>query len=134
MACLIEGWKWKTRDSNEIEHSIEKSSNTNQNSNDCYCDDHNHYGGLLGPVLEIDFGPPTPESKNHEDCINFDHGDLSLGSHSQLFGPPKCLWSSCHGSHGSRFQGLGIWGPQYATCIVCSTSVDYWAITDCNAP
>ena len=82
MACLIEGWKWKTRDSNEIEHSIEKNSNTNQNSNDCYCDDHNHYGGLLGPVLEIDFGPPTARSKNLKICVNFD-----------LFRSPA-LWSS----------------------------------------
>ena len=39
------------------------------------------------PVLKICFGPPTAESKNLKNHVNFDVGDLFLGP--QPFGPPK---------------------------------------------
>ena len=35
----------------------------------------------------------------------------------QLFGPPKCLWSSYHGSRGSRFQGPWIPCSWVRSCI-----------------
>merc|ERR1712155_206315 len=49
-----------------------------------YCQRHN---GPEGPVLKICFGPPTAESKNLKNHVNFNVGDLFLGP--QPFGPPK---------------------------------------------
>ena len=46
-----------------------------------------------GPVLKICFGPPTAESKNLKNHVNFDVGDLffrspALWSSQNVFGPP----------------------------------------------
>ena len=38
-------------------------------------------------VIEIGFGPPTAESKNYKNYVNFDFGGLFLGP--QLSDPPK---------------------------------------------
>ena len=48
---------------------------------------------VLGPVLKICFGPPTAESKNLKNHVNFDVGDLffrspALWSSQNVFGPP----------------------------------------------
>ena len=48
---------------------------------------------LGSPVLKICFGPPTAESKNLKNHINFDVGDLffrspALWSSQNVFGPP----------------------------------------------
>ena len=48
---------------------------------------------LPGPVLKICFGPPTAESKNLKNHVNFDVGDLffrspALWSSQNVFGPP----------------------------------------------
>ena len=48
---------------------------------------------LTGPVLKICFGPPTAESKNLKNHVNFDDGDLffrspALWSSQTVFGPP----------------------------------------------
>ena len=45
------------------------------------------------PVLKICFGPPTAESKNLKNHVNFDVGDLffrspALWSSQNVFGPP----------------------------------------------
>ena len=45
------------------------------------------------PVLKIYFGPPTAESKNLKNHVNFDVGDLffrspALWSSQNVFGPP----------------------------------------------
>ena len=47
----------------------------------------------LYPVLKICFGPPTAESKNLKNHVNFDVGDLffrspALWSSQNVFGPP----------------------------------------------
>ena len=47
----------------------------------------------VSPVLEIGFGPPTAESKNLKNHLNFDVGDLffrspALWSSQNVFGPP----------------------------------------------
>ena len=47
----------------------------------------------LCPVLKICFGPPTAESKNLKNHVNFDVGDLffrspALWSSQNVFGPP----------------------------------------------
>ena len=47
----------------------------------------------LPPVLKICFGPPTAESKNLKNHVNFDVGDLffrspALWSSQNVFGPP----------------------------------------------
>ena len=54
------------------------------------------------PVLEIDFGPPTAETKSS----TIARPGAFLGP--QLFGPPRRSLSSYHGSCGSRFQRLGM--------------------------
>ena len=46
-----------------------------------------------GPVLKICFGPPTAESKNLKNHVNFGVGDLffrspALWSSQNVFGPP----------------------------------------------
>ena len=48
---------------------------------------------LMSPVLKICFGPPTAESKNLKNHVNFDVGDLffrspALWSSQNVFGPP----------------------------------------------
>ena len=48
---------------------------------------------LYPPVLKICFGPPTAESKNLKNHVNFDVGDLffrspALWSSQNVFGPP----------------------------------------------
>ena len=48
---------------------------------------------VLAPVLKICFGPPTTESKNLKNHVNFDVGDLffrspALWSSQNVFGPP----------------------------------------------
>ena len=48
---------------------------------------------LRVPVLKICFGPPTAESKNLKNHVNFDVGDLffrspALWSSQNVFGPP----------------------------------------------
>ena len=50
-------------------------------------------GGACVPVLKICFGPPTAESKNLKNHVNFDVGDLffrspALWSSQNVFGPP----------------------------------------------
>ena len=47
----------------------------------------------MAPVLKICFGPPTAESKNLKNHVNFDVGDLffrspALWSSQNVFGPP----------------------------------------------
>ena len=47
----------------------------------------------MSPVLKICFGPPTAESKNLKNHVNFDVGDLffrspALWSSQNVFGPP----------------------------------------------
>ena len=47
----------------------------------------------MDPVLKICFGPPTAESKNLKNHVNFDVGDLffrspALWSSQNVFGPP----------------------------------------------
>ena len=47
----------------------------------------------VAPVLKICFGPPTAESKNLKNHVNFDVGDLffrspALWSSQNVFGPP----------------------------------------------
>ena len=49
--------------------------------------------GVTLPVLKICFGPPTAESKNLKNHVNFDVGDLffrspALWSSQNVFGPP----------------------------------------------
>ena len=49
--------------------------------------------GIRGPVLKICFGPPTAESKNLKNHVNFGVGDLffrspALWSSQNVFGPP----------------------------------------------
>ena len=49
--------------------------------------------GFGAPVLKICFGPPTAESKNLKNHVNFDVGDLffrspALWSSQNVFGPP----------------------------------------------
>jgi len=58
-------------------------------SNDCATTKDTH----LCPVLKICFGPPTAESKNLKNHVNFDVGDLffrspALWSSQNVFGPP----------------------------------------------
>ena len=48
---------------------------------------------VRAPVLKICFGPPTAESKNLKNHVNFDVGDLffrspALWSSQNVFGPP----------------------------------------------
>jgi len=48
--------------------------------------------GVVAPVLKICFGPPTAESKNLKNHVNFDVGDLffrspALWSSQNVFGP-----------------------------------------------
>merc|ERR1719516_223058 len=48
---------------------------------------------MRSPVLKICFGPPTAESKNLKNHVNFDVGDLffrspALWSSQNVFGPP----------------------------------------------
>ena len=50
-------------------------------------------GANIIPVLKICFGPPTAESKNLKNHVNFDVGDLffrspALWSSQNVFGPP----------------------------------------------
>ena len=50
-------------------------------------------GVVPNPVLKICFGPPTAESKNLKNHVNFDVGDLffrspALWSSQNVFGPP----------------------------------------------
>ena len=50
-------------------------------------------GVAPSPVLKIRFGPPTAESKNLKNHVNFDVGDLffrspALWSSQNVFGPP----------------------------------------------
>ena len=52
-----------------------------------------------GPVLEIGFGPPTAESKNLKNHVNFGVGDLFFRS--------PALWSS-----------QNVFGPPTASCVV----------------
>ena len=51
------------------------------------------FSELMGPVLKIYFGPPTAESKNLKNHVNFGVGDLffrspALWSSQNVFGPP----------------------------------------------
>ena len=51
------------------------------------------YSVSVSPVLKICFGPPTAESKNLKNHVNFDVGDLffrspALWSSQNVFGPP----------------------------------------------
>ena len=51
------------------------------------------YSNVGRPVLKICFGPPTAESKNLKNHVNFDVGDLffrspALWSSQNVFGPP----------------------------------------------
>ena len=62
---------------------------------------------IISPLNRL--GPLTTKSKNLKVCVNFDVATYFLGP--QLFGPPKCLWSSYHGCRYNRFQGLDVDDP-----------------------
>ena len=52
-----------------------------------------NFSSGMSPVLKICFGPPTAESKNLKNHVNFDVGDLffrspALWSSQNVFGPP----------------------------------------------
>ena len=63
----------------------------NLSENVLYCD--SIFTAAISPVLKICFGPPTAESKNLKNHVNFDVGDLffrspALWSSQNVFGPP----------------------------------------------
>ena len=68
---------------------------------------------ILSPVLKICFGPPTAESKNLKNHVNFGVGDLFFRS--------PALWSS-----------QNVFGPPTASCVV----VDFKdrAVSDIQLP
>ena len=58
-------------------------------------------------VLEIGFGLSTTESKNPKNYVNMYQPWWAFSWVPNSLVLPNHLWSSSHGSRGSRFQGLG---------------------------
>ena len=69
---------------------------------------------MLCPVLEIGFGPPTAESKNLKNHVNFDVGDIFFRS--------PALWSS-----------QNVFGPPTAGCVVVDFKDQGWQFVELNS-